>query len=70
MPSTPTTRLRTLIAESGLSQVKFAEAFGVDPRSVRRWLAGGAMPKTVTDQLARVVRVEVTAERVHIVLTR
>lgn len=32
--------LRAALASTGLSQVALAQALGVDPRTLRRWLAG------------------------------
>lgn len=63
-------RLREILAESGLSQVQLAKALGYDPRSMRRWLAGGDMPKTLTTQLDRIVRIETTRDRITLVLSR
>lgn len=65
-PTTPDptalSRLRELIAESGLSHSGFARAIGVDARTVRRWLAGNqALPESRVAWMARVRRIERTA---------
>lgn len=33
--------VRSVLAEFGLNQVEAAHAFGVDARTMRRWVAGG-----------------------------
>ena len=44
----PADRLRALIAASGLSTVKYAEqVMARNPRTLRRWLAGGTIPDVV-----------------------
>lgn len=64
-------RLSTLLTDSTLSVGQFARAIGRDERSVRRWLAGQqSLPETLAEWLASVVRVEVTAERVGLVVRR
>lgn len=71
MPATPALqKLRDLLEATDLSQVALARALGRDPRAMRRWLAGEPIPDTLGDQLARVVRVEVTRDRIAIVMTR
>lgn len=44
---------RAAVAASGLSQVQFAHALGVDPRTVRRWLAGDRVPSATARALLR-----------------
>ncbi len=64
-------RLSTLLSDSGLSIGQLARALGRDERSMRRWLgADQAIPETLADLLARVVRIEVTAQRVTLVVER
>lgn len=65
------TRLRALVAESGLSQAEFASAvLGRDPRSLRRYLAGDVIPPTLAAWIDAVARVEATSGRVTVVVTR
>ncbi|WP_353268584.1 hypothetical protein [Gemmatimonas sp.] len=60
-----------LIASSGLSHADFARlVLGRDPRSLRRYLAGDAIPPTLAAWLASVERVEVTRGRVTVVVQR
>jgi transcriptional regulator with XRE-family HTH domain len=68
--ASPVARLRELLAESGLSQVQLAKVLGYDPRSMRRWLAGGETPNTLTVQLARIIRIEATRTRIRVVWSR
>lgn len=67
---TPDT-LRALIEASGLSQVEWARTVvGRDPRTVRRWLAGEAIPPTTVDWLVRLAAVRVSATAVTIAVAR
>jgi hypothetical protein len=71
MPESITDRLRDLLTESALSHADFARlVLGRDPRSLRRYLAGDAIPPTLAAWLASVERVEVTRGRVTVVVQR
>lgn len=61
-------QLRALIAGTGLSQSEFAVTVaGVDPRTVRHWLAGThPVPSRFADWLARA---SVTVEPAAVVIT-
>lgn len=71
-PTDTLTRLRALIAESGLSQIDFARRVlaGRDSRSLRRYLDGGTLPDGLTKWVASVVRVEVEGDRVTVTEAR
>jgi DNA-binding transcriptional regulator YiaG len=63
--------LRAIIEASGLSQVEWARTVvGRDPRTVRRWLAGEAIPPTTVEWLVHLLAVEVTAQDVVIRVAR
>ena len=62
--------LRALLESTGLSQVALARALGRDPRALRRWLTGEPIPPTLAHQLDRLVRIDVTPQRITIVLER
>lgn len=63
--------LRALITSSGLSASEWARTVaGRDPRTVRRWLAGDAIPESVADWLARLGTVRVTAQDVVVTIAR
>jgi hypothetical protein len=63
--------LRAIIEASGLSQVEWARTVvGRDPRTVRRWLAGEAIPPTTVDWLARLGTVRVSATDVALRVSR
>ena len=52
----PADRLRKVLAASGLSQVKLAEAIGADPATLRRWLADDtATARAVPDSASRLL---------------
>ena len=68
---TPRERLSALLTGSGLSVGRFARVLGVDERTLRRWLAADiAVPESRAAWLARVVRLDVTRDRVTVVLSR
>ena len=63
--------LRSLIAESGLAQERFArEVMGRDPRTVRRWLAGAPIPESTLIWLSRIRSITVTRNAVTTVVDR
>lgn len=64
-------RLSVLLAESGLSVSALARAVGVDRGTVADWLSGEKpIPESRRAWIARVQRLDVSAQRVSIVLTR
>ena len=63
-------RLSALLHDHGLSVGQLAAALGRDERALRRWLAGDDPPDTLAHWLARVVRFDVTRDRVTVVLGR
>ena len=44
--------LKRLIKKSHQTQAEFASAFGVDERTVRRWISGGVEKLCVVEELA------------------
>jgi len=63
-------RLSGLLTDHGLSVGQLARALGRDERALRRWLAGDDPPDTLAHWLASVVRIDVTRDRVTVVLAR
>lgn len=71
MNTEPLARLSALVAESGLTHQDFSRlVLGRDPRSLRRYLAGDVIPPTLAEWLASVVRIEVTRDRVTVIVSR
>lgn len=69
--TTPHAKISALVADSGLSLTEFAErVLGRDPRSLRRYMAGDVIPPTLAAWVLAVRRIEVTRDRVTVVLDR
>lgn len=60
-PGMPNERLRAVMAEGGWTHTTLADATGVDPKSVERWVNLGRVPRRATAHKAA----EVLAEDVH-----
>lgn len=64
-------RLSDIVRESGLTDTEFARAIGVDSGTLARWLSNRqAIPGSRADWIDRLVRADVTRDRITLVLAR
>lgn len=64
-------KLRSLIAESGLSNVDFARwVLGCDERNLYRWFNGGPMAEGQRNWISRIRRVVLLGDEVHVIVQR
>ena len=64
-------RLARIIQASGLSARAFARlVLSRDERTIRRWLAGETMPRSIADWLDRLQQVRTTRTRVYVTVAR